>query len=140
MSAALPADINSDKPLRLDIAAKIAFPDGTMGAAGLRKERDKGRLITEMIAGKEYVTLAEIDRMREKCRVQPKVPVSFGGRKAERLTDQSAARQDGTSRTSGSDTALDLAEMTAMRLKNSFRPISPKNTRRQDSATVTPIK
>ena len=51
-------DHSPETPLRLDIAAKIAFPDGSMGAAGLRKERDRGRLITEMIAGKEYVTLA----------------------------------------------------------------------------------
>jgi hypothetical protein len=59
-------------PLRLDVAARIAFPDGTMGAPGLRKERDKGRLVTEMIAGKEYTSLVNIERMRELCRVQPK--------------------------------------------------------------------
>jgi hypothetical protein len=56
------------KPLRLEVAARMAFPDGTMGAAGLRKERDKGRLATEMIAGKEYTTLAAIEQMRELCR------------------------------------------------------------------------
>ena len=43
-----------------------------MGAPGLRKERDAGRLQTEMIAGKEYTTLAAIQKMRELCRVVPK--------------------------------------------------------------------
>jgi hypothetical protein len=57
-------------PLRLAVAARLAFPDGTMGASGLRNERDKGRLDTEMIAGKEYTTLTAIERMRELCRVQ----------------------------------------------------------------------
>lgn len=61
-------------PLRLEVAAQIAFPDGTMAASGLRREREKGRLITEIIAGKEFTTLAEIESMREKCRVQAMAP------------------------------------------------------------------
>ena len=59
-------------PLRLDIAADLAFPNGGIGASGLRKERDKGRLATFMVAGKEYTTLEEIGLMRERCRYVPK--------------------------------------------------------------------
>ena len=66
--------INSDTPLRLTVAAAVAFPDGSMTASGLRRESARGRLVVERIAGKDYTTLANIERMRELCRVEPKVP------------------------------------------------------------------
>src|SRR5262249_19701497 len=62
-----------DSPLRLAVAAKAAFPDGSMTASGLRREAQRGRLVVERIAGKDYTTLANIERMRELCRVQAKV-------------------------------------------------------------------
>jgi hypothetical protein len=137
---ALDPDKRRSAPLRLAVAARVAFPDGSMGAAGLRKERDRGRLATEMIAGKEYTTLAEIERMRELCRVQRKAPDLSGSRKAARPMEHSKARQDGTSKTGDSDSALALAELAAMRLKNGSLPTLPKSTPRRGSATVTPIR
>ena len=47
-----------DRPLRLAVAAKVAFPDGSMRASGLRREAQRGRLVIERIAGKDYTTLA----------------------------------------------------------------------------------
>ena len=69
-----PEEIDPDAPLRVDFAAKVAFPHGGLTAAGLRKEIRRGRLPFEMIAGKQYVTLNDIQRMREQCRVAEKVP------------------------------------------------------------------
>ena len=68
----LPArdQIGPDTPLRLNVAATIAFPDGTMTASGLRREAARGRLVVERIAGKDFTTLANIERMRELCRVE----------------------------------------------------------------------
>jgi hypothetical protein len=63
-----------DCPLRLAVAAKIAFPDGSMSASGLRREAHRGRLVVERIAGKDYTTLTNIERMRELCRVLAKAP------------------------------------------------------------------
>src|SRR5262245_17135557 len=60
--------INPDDPLRLDVAAELAFPDGSMTASGLRKEVRRGRLVIERIAGKDYTTLRAIEKMRELCR------------------------------------------------------------------------
>lgn len=60
-------DIGEDTPLRLAVAAELAFPGGGMTASGLRKERDAGRLITELTAGKEFVTLRAIAEMRLLC-------------------------------------------------------------------------
>jgi hypothetical protein len=67
-----PLAITENTPLRLAIAAKLAFPDGSMTASGLRRERDRGRLAIERIAGKDYTTLADIQKMRDLCRVQAK--------------------------------------------------------------------
>jgi hypothetical protein len=46
-----------DRPLRLAVAAKVAFPDGSMAASGLRREARRGRLVIERIAGKDYTIL-----------------------------------------------------------------------------------
>lgn len=62
------SEITDDTPLRLAVAAALAYPDGSMTASGLRRERDAGRLVTELTAGKEFTTLADIGRMRELCR------------------------------------------------------------------------
>src|SRR5271166_1123094 len=66
--------ITPDTPLRLAIAAALAFPDGSMSASGLRREAARGRLVIERIAGKDYTTLGNIERMRELCRVEVKAP------------------------------------------------------------------
>jgi hypothetical protein len=59
-------------PLRLNIAAALAYPDGSMTGSGLRREAKRGRLVIERTAGKDYTTLAAIERMRELCRVAPR--------------------------------------------------------------------
>lgn len=67
------AKVTPTTPLRLDLAAALGFPDGTMSVSGLRKERDRGTLMVMRIAGKEYTTLAAIEAMLELCRR----PVSY---------------------------------------------------------------
>jgi hypothetical protein len=88
-----PDTITATTPLRLDIAAQIAFPDGSVGVSGLRREIERGNLRAEMIAGKMFTTLANIDDMRKKCAVPTKAPESssenHGGR--ENPTDGSSS-------------------------------------------------
>src|ERR1700730_4902419 len=69
-------EIGPETPLRLDLAAALAYPDGSMTASGLRREAGRGRLVIERTAGKDYTTLAAIERMRELCRVEPTARVS----------------------------------------------------------------
>jgi hypothetical protein len=78
MHKSLPSreSITSDTPLRLSVAAALAYPDGSMTASGLRREAKRGRLAIERTAGKDYTTLANIQRMRELCRVQARAPDS----------------------------------------------------------------
>jgi hypothetical protein len=66
------AEVASDTPLRLKVAAQLVFPDGSMSASGLRREASKGRLTVERIAGKDYTTIDSINLMRKRCRVQAK--------------------------------------------------------------------
>ena len=70
-----PDAVYPNTPLRLRFASEIAFPDGTMSDSGLRREVAQGRLEVETIAGKQYTTLAAIERMRELCRDRPRTNV-----------------------------------------------------------------
>jgi hypothetical protein len=67
--------IDENAPIRLEDIIPIAFPFGGISLAGLRKEVARGNLAVERIAGKLFTTLADIKRMREKCREQ-KEPIS----------------------------------------------------------------
>src|SRR5262249_16168938 len=98
-SVPAPEHVTRDTPLRLGVAASIAFPDGSMTAAGLRREAARGRLIIERIAGKDYTTLAEIGRMRELCRVKLKVPDSGFGHIAGIKRGRSSHMRSGSSST-----------------------------------------
>jgi hypothetical protein len=73
-----------------------------MAATGLRREARRGRLVIERIAGKDYTTLACIERMRELCRVKAKAPdcgsVPPGGEaKASPMPFRSSSMATGTS-------------------------------------------
>src|SRR5215510_5094008 len=89
--------IGMDAPIRLSIAARLAFPDGSMTVSGLRKEAARGRLVIERIAGKDYCTLANIERMRLLCRVEKKVSAS--GFAASESTRQVSVAPPGSSST-----------------------------------------
>ena len=101
MARALPEmdKVKPDTPLRLDVAAALAYPDGSMTASGLRREAARGRLAIERVAGKDYTTLAAIEEMRALCRVPQKAPVSGSVPKNEIPTARSASAQCGSSET-----------------------------------------
>src|SRR5216683_7313523 len=69
-------EINDETPLRLAVAAQLAFPDGSISVGSLRGEIAAGRLDASKIAGKHFVTMRAIREMTEKCRVIRKVPDS----------------------------------------------------------------
>jgi hypothetical protein len=103
-------EIKPDTPLRLSIAAAVAFPDGSMTASGLRRERDRGRLVVERIASKEYTTLANIERMRQLCRVGHDLPGSTFEKDEDGL-------RNGSSSTAAVKSAQERAKEISKRLK-----------------------
>jgi hypothetical protein len=48
-------EIAADTPLRLAVAAEIAFPGSGTTASGLRREGARGRLVIERIAGRRRI-------------------------------------------------------------------------------------
>src|SRR5689334_11013688 len=78
MTRALPPreQITPETPLRLDVAARLHFPDGSISGRSLEREAAKGNLIVMRIAGKAFTTLSELTKMCEKCRSQPSRPDS----------------------------------------------------------------
>jgi hypothetical protein len=131
-------EVTDTSPLRLGLAAAMAFPDGTMTAAGLRREAKRGNLAVTRIAGKDYTTLADIKEMMEKCRVQPKEHVSGSVPPGVRR-DASPMPRPGSSSMPGANTPLASALMAVERLKNRSLTTSPENTN-QSGGTVTPIR
>jgi hypothetical protein len=123
-------DYDKSVPIRINLAAKIAFPDGSIGPKGLRKERDAGRLVTEIIADREYVTLAAIEEMRELCRVRPKEPALSGEKRAGSPTAPFPTPPDGMSAKETASIAQEKAKQILARLKKSSRAFSSPGTPR----------
>src|SRR5215831_10968511 len=93
------SEISATTPLRLAVAAALAYPDGSMTASGLRREAARGRLVIERTAGKDYTTLAAIERMRELCRKLPKGRDSGSAANGETNPARSPTKPRGSSAT-----------------------------------------
>jgi hypothetical protein len=95
--------------IRLETAAKIAFPDGSV-TVSLRKQIKLGRLIAWLVGGKYLTSLNEIERMLEKCRVTPSRPdsgtVSQGGQNKVAVPKKAS----GSSFTTDANLARDAAK------------------------------
>ena len=133
--------IAPDTPLRLGIAAALAFPDGSMTASGLRREAAKGRLAIERVAGKDYTTLAAIAEMRELCRKSTRGHDLCCAQRAEKSAAVLPTNPCGLSGTVNTGAALAAALTIADELSKRSPSISPKNAlRRRRKATVIPVK
>ena len=122
-------EINDETPLRLDVAARLAYPDGSMTVSGLRREYASGRLDVEMTAGRYYTTLGAIKRMRQACR----------GLRRERVYGSAPATDTGTSGTDNESAALAALKQTAEELKKPSKTTSPRSTSR-GSGKVIPLQ
>jgi len=60
-----PAKIEKHMPIRLETAANIAFPGGSVTVSALRKQIKAGRLMAWEVGGKHLTSLNEIERMLE---------------------------------------------------------------------------
>ncbi len=127
--------ITQDIPLRLEIAATLAYPDGSMTAAGLRKEAGRGRLVIERTAGKDYTTLSAIEAMRKLCRLDRRVPASGSGQLES--TDPPSTSSATVDTRKAHAAALTIVEGLSGRWANT----SPGSTSRPPRlAVVTPLK
>jgi hypothetical protein len=87
------------------------LPNGAGSSDKVRREAARGRLRIERIANKDFVTLAEIKRMRELCRVQAK---EHGCTSAKPAT----AGENSSPKPSGSsETAAKISPQDALRAR-----------------------
>jgi hypothetical protein len=133
--------ISRDTPLRLNIAAALAYPDGSMTPSGLRREAARGRLVIERTAGKDYTTLGAIEHMRELCRLEARERGCGSGKRAvtEKLGNHTT--QCGSSAMENIQRAQAAARMIVKELKERSPSTSTESTspkRRQ--ARVIPLK
>src|SRR5260370_27841379 len=125
------SEIADDAPLRLDVAAALEYPDGSMTASGLRREAARGRLVIERTAGKDYTTRVAIREMRRLCQLSAKAPGSGSGQPAE--TKQGASSPV---RVTLSSTAGDITPQDALRAKLIARSESSPNTSPKSTGRV----
>jgi hypothetical protein len=129
-----PGTITPTSPLRLSVAAKIAFPDGSMSVSALRRMGISGLLTIERIAGKDFTTLANIEEMRTSCRVKPTAP-DFTSKSVQ------VAPRSGSSGTPESPSKARAAlKASLQRPRVPLRGISSKNTTPATSGEVIPMK
>jgi hypothetical protein len=117
----VPDNITASTMLRLETAARIAFPDGSLSLSAMRREAARGRLTTYRIAGKDFTTLADIEELKTTCRVQAKVR-DCTSRKPK------IDAGSGSSVTASEPSALAALRATAQALKQSLPPTSPQST------------
>jgi hypothetical protein len=132
--------VTDQTPLRLQMAVEIAFPTGGMTVSGLRREASKGRLRTELIAGKVFTTLQDIRAMREKCRVPLKEPDFGSNQKNVTAKARSSDAPHGLSGTVRSRSARAALERTAQELKGRSANSSLASTKFLESADVIPLR
>src|SRR5262245_47486252 len=128
--------IADDTPLRLGLAAALAFPDGSMSASGLRREAARGRLAIERIAGKDYTTLRAIQHMRERCRVEARVPDFGSNPRSTTQAASSSVTRPGSSEMERVRSARAALERTARGLSACSPAILPANTEPRAIETV----
>lgn len=129
MKRPAPETITPTTPLRLEVAAELGFPDGSMTASSLRRLVVAKKLAHERIAGKYFVTLSAIEEMRALCRVPAKVPDS-PSKKPE------ADNQPESSETGSAPSALDALKATVAALKENLQHTSSEDTIRERSGRV----
>jgi hypothetical protein len=83
-----------------------------MTASGLRREAARGRLSIERIAGKDYTTLANIERMRKTCQLPPRALASTCDARDETRTAASSRDQS-----TSSSTTADISPQDALSTK-----------------------
>lgn len=113
-----------DTPIRLADIIPLAFKHGGMTPSGLRREAARGNLTIMRMAGKDFTTLAYIEEMKRKCRVNGNPQGSGSG------PQRKTVPQSGSSSTEDSKRALVAAREIAARLKGISPDTSQDNTRR----------
>jgi hypothetical protein len=137
-------EVDDDTALLLDVAARLAFPDGSVSGLVLRRAASRDELQTERLGGRVYTTLAWIREWRTRCRQKPRGLDCGSSRGTAALTagDDRAPGQLRT--TTASVSARASAEAALADLRQKLKKPSPATSSRggksPESATVVPMR
>ena len=130
-----PEAILPTTPLRLEVAAKLAFPDGSIGASALRAEARRGNLQIETIANKQFTTLQAIKEMRKKCGQQK--GQGFTLKEGDGTKINKPCGSSATARIASAQAAL---KANARKLSKNSANTSPKNIKSPATVNAIPPK
>jgi len=135
-----PERTGPNTPLRLEAAAALAFPDGSVSAKALQREARKGRLAVSKFAGKTYTTIRSIqESMGDLCRGEENNRGSSLS-KPSGETARSPVPHPGSSATADAKSALDAARLRLKKLASSSPNTSSRRTPRPESAIASRTK
>jgi hypothetical protein len=132
--------IKPDTALRLYAAAALAFPDGSLTESSLRKAATDGDLVYEILRGKYFTTLADVEEWRAACRVEGRGRTSGSARKGETPTARSASARSGSSETDGGRSARARLQKIAKGLSGRSASTLPASTSPTAGANVIRLK
>ena len=140
-----PADWPDDEPMTLKEIIAVFYPDGPLTVASLRSSIAAGRLTPSFVAGKHFITPAQLRELfrPQPCPDAPKVRASTS---APAGSIPVRANPSPTSTTLGTErlrSARAAAQSALARLSKPLPNTSPKNGPRpksSPSATVTQLR
>jgi hypothetical protein len=141
----VPDTVDQNKPMPLEMAARVAFPDGSMTVSGLRNEIRKGNLEASKVAGRIWTTVNNIERLMQRCSITEAAGDAARDRNSICANrNDPAASSDGSSSTAPpadneSSEALAHLNQIAQRLRKPSRPTLPQSMS-PTLGKVVPIK
>jgi len=129
--------MNDNTPLRLEDAAEALRERFPLTVSMLRTEIRKGRLVPAKVAGKFFVTPAQIAELFTPCPAAPKVPASI-------LRSEPAVKPSGSSETVSMSAPQAALTLALEKLRGSSPPTSRRSGRQSrapaSAAVVTPLR
>ncbi len=136
-------EVAADDPLLLDVAARIAFPDGSVSGLALRNAARRGEIKVERLGGRLYTTLAWIGEWRTTCRLKPKGHASGSSAAISEPTESGAPAPGPSKTTPESVSARASAEHVLAdlhrKLKTPSRSTSSRGASFPATSTVLPM-
>jgi hypothetical protein len=123
--------VTASPPIRLSAAAEKFG----VKVEALRRARDAGKLETYRFAGKDWTTLAAVERMFELCRVERKAPTCGSGPPGAK--EEASAPPSGSSETGDGKSAQAALSLTIEKLKSGLRATSSESAKRRGASVIS---
>ena len=135
-----PERIGPNTPVRLEAAAALMFPDGSITAKALQREARRGRLAVSKFAGKTYTTIRSIQESMGDLWRGEENNRSSSLSEPSGETARSPVPRPGSSATADAKSALDAARLRLKKLASASPTTSSRRTPRPENAIARRTK